>query len=664
MTDLESIKGLGPKRLAALRQANLDTAEKLLRCFPQRYEDHTSVTPVSQLLAGEEALVEVRLRQKPSQARVNGRTITRASLYDATGSVAAVWFGQVWMFKQLANAQTLLLYGRVQSYNGRLTLNTPRVVTEREIQPVYKPVEAFTNKAYRDLIRTLLIDGGDPEETLPPSIRERYGLMDLRQALWQVHFPGDRQALEWALRRFGFEETLFFMLAAILAKRPGERGEALAFRETDLKRYISSLPFPLTGAQSRVLGEVASDLRRDRPMARLVQGDVGCGKTAVAFGAIYLAIKAGKQAAMMAPTEILASQHYESAKSLLEPLGVRCGLLIGSMTPKQHREAAAHLAEGSWDAVFGTHALISESVRYRSLALAITDEQHRFGVRQRVSLGEKGDKPHVLVMSATPIPRTLALIMYGDLDVSVIDELPPGRKPVKTRIVPETRRAAMYDFILGEVKKGKQAYFVCPLVEDSELTEAESAENLYRSLEKSALSQVSIGLVHGRQRPEAKEQTLEAFKEGKVQILVSTTVIEVGINVPNATIMVVENAERFGLAQLHQLRGRVGRGTDEAWCFLMTEATAKLKLLTQTNDGFEIAQKDMEQRGPGDIFGTRQSGVLGGLSLDSARDIAMLEEAHKLAKTLSQRGDVEAEALKRSAVKWLLSKNDLIFDAN
>ena len=375
-------------------------------------------------------------------------------------------------------------------------------------------------------------------------------------------------------------------------------------------------------------------------MSRLIQGDVGCGKTALAFGAIALTCGAGFQCAMMAPTEILARQHYASARQLLEPMGIRCGLLIGSMKASEKRKAHEAAADGAWQAVFGTHALISEGVRYHRLGLVITDEQHRFGVRQRSMLQERGTEdqrsPHVLVMSATPIPRTLALILYGDLDVSVVDELPPGRTPVRTRLVPEEKRPGMYAFLRSEISRGRQAYVVCPLVEDSEeLEDVRSAQTVWKNLTEHELAGLRVGLTWGSQPSAEKEEVLRAFSAGEMQVLVSTTVIEVGVNVPNATVMIVENAERFGLSQLHQLRGRVGRGSEESWCFLLADGSEKLRILTQTNDGFEVARKDLELRGPGDLLGTRQSGdAMNGVLLDG--DVRLLEEAARCMRELRE----------------------------
>ena len=416
----------------------------------------------------------------------------------------------------------------------------------------------------------------------------------------------------------------------------GAKREGVAIDAPDAlgDEYWQTLPFAPTNAQRRVLSEVLSDLRAPFPMARLIQGDVGCGKTAIAFGAMYAAVKRGWQCALMAPTEILAAQHYETARKLLEPLGVTCGLLTGSLTPKNRRLAHEAVASGAWRVVIGTHALITESVQYENLGLVVTDEQHRFGVRQRTLLSGKGDSPNVLVMSATPIPRTLSLILYGDLDISIVDELPPGRTPVKTNIVPEAKRQAMYGFLREEVKKGRQIYVVCPLIEESEAMDAAPAEVIYENLRTRDLPDLRVALVHGRLKPADKDAILSDFHAGKIDVLVSTTVIEVGVNVPNASVMVIENAERFGLAQLHQLRGRVGRGAAVSYCFLMAEPNERLRLMTKTNDGFEIARKDMELRGPGEILSQRQSGVmaLGAGALMS--DTALLKETHDAAREL------------------------------
>ena len=465
------------------------------------------------------------------------------------------------------------------------------------------------------------------------------------------------EALDTARKRLVFEE-LFVLSTAMARIRSQRRAEGgIRMKGADLETFYRTLPFSPTGAQRRAVAAAVQDMISGVPMSRLVQGDVGCGKTALAFGAIAMTCACGYQAAMMAPTEILARQHYESAKAMLEPLGIHCGLLIGSMRPKAKREAQEACANGEYQAVFGTHALISEKVAYQKLGLVVTDEQHRFGVMQRSTLQQKGadgtKAPHVLVMSATPIPRTLALILYGDLDVSIVDELPPGRTPVKTRVVPEEKRAGMYGFLRQEVLKGHQAYVVCPLVEDSEMMEdVRSAQATFDALKNGELSGLRVGLTWGAQPADEKAQVLSEFSAGNLDVLVSTTVIEVGVNVPNASVMVIENAERFGLSQLHQLRGRVGRGSAESWCFLLAAENERLRILTQTNDGFIVAQKDLELRGPGDLMGTRQSGeMMADFLLDG--DVKLLDEAAKCMKRLrenpklaAERQQVEAEALR------------------
>ena len=660
---LSSFKGLGPKRREALFAKGICTDEQLLAYFPCKYMDYAHVKPIAACASGEEAAFDVRVRGRPTQARVHGKMITRAVLYDESGKINAVWFNSPWMYQKLWDADTLTVFGRVENKNGRRNLICPRIVTEKIIEPAYKPIPGVPGKLMRDLMKAALREM-DETDILPEKLIKQYNLLPRREALWQIHFPTDMQTLEKAVYRFSFEDMLLFMISARRMRREKGAGEAIDWNEKTLKTYTDSLRFPLTNAQKRVLSEIGTDMASSSAMARLVQGDVGCGKTAVAFGAIYMTAMSGFQSAMMAPTEILARQHYESAKEVLEPLGVKCGLLIGSMTAKERKEAFAHLSDGSWQAVFGTHALISKGVEYRNLALAVTDEQHRFGVRQRTALGEKGTGTNVLVMSATPIPRTLSLILFGDLDISIIDELPPGRKTVKTRIVKEEKREAMYGFILDEIKRGKQAYFVCPLVEDSESVDALSAEGLSETLMTGPLSGTGVTLVHGKMTDAEREAALEAFRSGETSVLVSTTVIEVGINVPNATVMVVENAERFGLAQLHQLRGRVGRGTDEAWCFLMSGGTEKLSILTKTNDGFVIAEKDMELRGPGDLFGTQQSGAISGLSPSVNGDTALLELTHELAKDISESDKEEDKLLCMIADRWIESRSDVIFAAN
>ena len=480
-------------------------------------------------------------------------------------------------------------------------------------------------------------------------MRRRHALVSMSEAIRESHFPQDMDHLKAARRRLAFEKMLMYQAAVGLLKDEHTEGPQMALSDDMETAFWSSLSFQPTAAQRRVLSEVASDMRGPRAMSRLVQGDVGCGKTAIAMGAIFLCVRSGYQAAMMAPTDILARQHFQEAQKTLGSKGISVGLLVGSLKQSEKKKAHESLAKGEWQVVIGTHALLSEGVTYSNLGLVITDEQHRFGVRQRSNLQKKGDEqgrmPHVLVMSATPIPRSLALILYGDLDVSIVDELPPGRKPVKTRLVPEAKRSSMYGFLRDEARKGHQAYVVCPLVEDSEVMEdIRSAQTTFEELKKNELNGLRLGMTWGSQKANEKQDVLRRFSEGEVDVLVSTTVIEVGVNVPNASVMIIENAERFGLSQLHQLRGRVGRGSEESWCFLLANDSQKLRVLTQTNDGFVVAQKDLELRGPGELMGTRQSGQdLAGFLMDG--DVLLLEEAVNCMKTLRQQEAFRDERL-------------------
>lgn len=653
--ELTSLKGIGPTRLESLRAMGIVSLRDLLCCLPVRYEDRTRVTSCREA-RGSEVLVMGEVRDAPKLNRFAGLTRVTATLHDDSGRLPMVWYNQPWVCQQLPVGETVMLYGRVVEKNGRRALQNPQRVTEPSIQPVYRGVKGIPAKTFREMMQTALTQVDDCcPETLPRSLRLRYGLCERNFAIRQAHFPDSVDSLRRARRRLAFEQMLMYQAALSMLRGQKEDGFALPLAKDAPEAYWRAMPFVPTGAQRRVLEEIAADLRKGRAMSRLVQGDVGCGKTALAFGAIALVCGAGYQAAMMAPTEILARQHYESACAMLEPLGIRCGLLTGSMRAKEKREARRCLQSGEWQAVFGTHALISEGVEYQRLGLSITDEQHRFGVRQRSALQDKGAveqrAPHVLVMSATPIPRTLALILYGDLDISVVDELPPGRVPVKTRIVPEEKRGDMYGFLREQVKQGRQAYVVCPLVEDSEMIDnVRSARATFDGLTRDELAGLRVGLTWGAQGAEEKADVLHRFAAGELDVLVSTTVIEVGVNVPNATVMVIENAERYGLSQLHQLRGRVGRGSVESWCFLLAEENERLRILTQTNDGFLVAQKDLELRGPGDLMGTRQSGeMMADFLLDG--DVRLLEEASRCMKQLredpalqEERRAVEAEA--------------------
>ena len=645
MMALHELKGLGKMRLEALKQAGIHSMADLLLTLPLRYQDTTTLTPLDQAVPGAEICVCGYPKAAPRLSRFKGMSTVTLRLCDETGSIPVVWFNQPWLQNQITPETELTLYGRVdRDKQGRIRMVSPLRVQERGILPIYRTLGGIPPKTMREIMRQALTQLDDCcPETLPDILRLKYHLCERNFALRQAHFPETKENLALALRRLSFEGMFFYQAAAASLRGERNRGIVIPASDADCRNYWASLPFPPTGAQARVLSEIATDLAAPHAMGRMVQGDVGCGKTALAFGAMHLCAKAGFQSALMAPTEILARQHLESARRILEPLGVSCGLLLGGMRAKERREALEKIASGEWQAVIGTHALISEGVEYKSLGLAITDEQHRFGVRQRRLLSrkaadEKEFAPNELVLSATPIPRSLALVLYGDLDLSVVDELPPGRTPVKTRIVPEGKRDGLYDFIRKEAAQGRQTYIVCPLVEESEQIDARSAQETYAELSMGPLSDLRLGLTYGEQDAAEKDETIRKFSAGELDVLISTTVIEVGVNVPSATVMVIENADRFGLSQLHQLRGRVGRGAQESWCFLMAAPNERLKTLCETNDGFVIAKKDLEIRGPGDFLGTRQHGdtLIPGMALGA--DVQLLEETTQCLKWIRSPG--------------------------
>ncbi len=636
--ELTGMAGIGPARAEALRAMGIISLRDLLYTLPERYEDYNTVSPCNTKKEGP-VLISGTIVQPPRLSVFHGLKKVTASVEDDSGKMPVCWYNAPWIMNSISAGQHVRLYGRLQIRNNRRILQNPKFAAENEgLIPVYRSIKGFPAKTFRNLISDALSEVDDCcPETLPTDFRVAWHLCELNYAIRQAHFPDNYEALKIARRRLSFERILLYLAYVSMSGSKKQPGIPMRFPEKQTETYWKFQGFEPTGAQKKVLEDIAADLRKNTAMSRLVQGDVGCGKTAVAFGAVSLAYAAGYQSTMMAPTEILAVQHYENAKKTLESAGIRCRLLTGSTKAKERKTILQELKNCQCDVVFGTHALISRDVEYGNLGLVITDEQHRFGVNQRSSLQLKGKTettlPHVLVMSATPIPRTLALILYGDLDLSVIDEMPKGRIPVKTRIVPEHKRDDMYRFLRNEIAKGKQAYIVCPLVEeDDEKSELHSAKALFESLRKNEMQGLRVALTWGSQKTEEKDRVLHEFVEGKYDVLVSTTVIEVGVNNPNATIMVIENAERYGLSQLHQLRGRVGRGKDESWCFLFAEPSEKLNTFCSTNDGFVVAQKDLELRGPGDLTGTRQSGEPGNGFLFA--DIRMLDEVTECVRQL------------------------------
>ena len=657
---LAELKGVGKARLEALERAGLERAEQLLWRLPESYTDYDDRCEVASLASGRRCAFLARIKSV-STARVRGAARVVAKVFDQTGEVACVWFQQPYRARQLEVGAVQLFCGLVTRYRGVAEVVSPRVLPAdtHGIEPVYAPIRDIPPKTYAGLVRQVLDAGLPLEDDLPAAIRQRFSLLPQAQALRSIHFPESREALERAMRAFSFRDLLFFALA-VRRKRLGPgMGFAMKANLAVVQPFLDSLPYALTGAQERVLRQALSDMESDAPMARLVEGDVGCGKTVIALALLYCAFENGFQGALMAPTEVLAHQHAEEARKLLGPLGVRVALLTGSLRAAQKRETLRAIEAGEADLIVGTHALIMGGVQYRRLGLVVTDEQHRFGVRQRLALEHKGGAPHVLVMSATPIPRTMALVLYGEMDVSVVDELPPGRKPVATRIVPERKREGLYGFLRATVEAGQQIYVVCPLVEESEAVDAASAERTARDL-ASALPGAKVELLHGRMKGPEKEAILDRFAAGETQVLVSTTVIEVGINVPNATVMVVEDAERFGLAQLHQLRGRVGRGEKASWCFLMADRpTARLRALTETNDGFVIAKKDLELRGPGELLGTRQSGMADERTLALFSDVSLLPEIQALADEVYAAPEEPAHAALLEAARRAMAARGL-----
>lgn len=611
---LSEIKGIGKTRLEALHAAGICSLRDLLFAVPQKYRDLTHMATIAEARPGERVLLTLVREGEAKLSRHGKLCRVTCTFADDTGRVTACWFNQPWMRDNANKATRMTLYGLVDMKGGRKLLLNPSAETEQRIVPVYRPIEGVPQKVHESAVRQALgVVEELCKETLPPALVTRYGLWPLSKAVCALHAPTSMDEVSQGRRRFAFEQMLLYQAAVRLARDVRRFGPSVSHTTEALDTFWSALPFMPTGAQRRTLLEIAQDMSASRAMARMVQGDVGSGKTAVAMGAIYLCARAGFQAAMMAPTEILARQHYQSMKPFFEKLGIGCGLLVGGMPAKERREALKKIVSGEWRVVLGTHALISKGVAYQNLALCVTDEQHRFGVAQRTALINKGAAgetgPHLLVMSATPIPRSLALVMFGDLDLSIIDEMPPGRLPVTTRIVGESKREGMYGFLRNELTAGRQAYIVCPLVEESETGDGLKAAKAHaQALATGPLSGFSVGLTYGSQPAAQKAETLRAFAAGEMHVLVATTVIEVGVNVPNASIMIIEDAERYGLAQLHQLRGRVGRGTAQSWCFLVAQANERLRALVSTNDGFEVARTDLEQRGPGELLGTRQHG--------------------------------------------------------
>ncbi|HUN23031.1 MAG TPA: ATP-dependent DNA helicase RecG, partial [Anaerolineales bacterium] len=669
-SSLQVLAGVGEKQAEKLAKLKLHTIGDALYYFPRRHIDYSALKPINRLGYGEEvtiiaSVVDARVvRHKGGHAQ-----ITKVILGDGTGSIECNWFNQPWILDKLKVGEQVQVSGKVEMYLGRLLFSSPdwellendSLHTGR-IVPVYGlTADLYPKQMRRTMYSAVGYGVRHVVETLPATLLQRYSLMPLGEAILQAHFPDTPEKLQQAHRRLAFDEMLLMQLGfrRQRADWQAQTSAALAVSHDWFLSALDSLPFKLTAAQRRVLGEIRADLANPHPMNRLVQGDVGSGKTAVAALAIAIALENGKQAALMAPTSILAEQHYQGLQRLLEKVQIGSSvlpngairLLQGASTAAERREIASGLADGSIRLLIGTHALIEEGVQFQDLGLVVIDEQHRFGVAQRAALRAKGQNPHLLVMTATPIPRSLALSVYGDLDLSIIDQLPPGRTPIATRVVYPRERERAYAFIRSQIDEGRQVFIICPLVEETETSkgnaEAKAAVEEHARLSKHVFPNHQLGLLHGKMKPAEKDTVMNTFRKGETHILVSTSVIEVGVDVPNASVMLIEGANRFGLAQLHQFRGRVGRGQHKSYCLLMTDALptekvlgpddvdARLKVMEATNDGFKLAEKDLELRGPGDFLGTRQSGFAE-LQMAKLGDVRLIEQARNAAADLYQ----------------------------
>ena len=669
---IRTIAGIGPKKAALFAKLGIETLGDLLHFYPRDYEDRTRITPIASLEVDQPACFIASVVTTPQTHRIpkpgqKTLEVTKFAVADHTGRLNLTFFNAAYSAGKLERGETYCFYGALTGdYLGYAMTNplfepldAAGTITHR-IMPIYPLTAGLNNKAIMQAVAAALARC-TPTETLPEALRENYGLCDAATALQEIHRPSSIEALEEARRRLIFEEFYIFSAALAIVRAKRSVRAVQPFQTEGMEEFYRALPFRLTNAQMRVIEEILADFRSGKPMSRLVQGDVGSGKTMVAAAAAFCAAKNRKQTALMAPTEILAKQHFDRLAPLMEPLGVRCALLTGSMTPQQKLTRRKELAEGVYDLIIGTHALLTESTTFQNLGFVIADEQHRFGVSQRAALLSKGEQPHLLIMSATPIPRTLALILYGDLDVSVIDKLPPGRQKVDTFLVDERYRKRLNGFIRKQAEEQHQTFIVCPAIEESETDSLKSAEQWAQTLRDYVFPDLRVALLHGKMKGAEKEQIMSAFAAHEYDILVSTTVIEVGVDVPNATLMIVENADRFGLSQLHQLRGRIGRGEAKSYCILVSdnpskETRARLKALCATNDGFRIAEEDLNLRGPGDFFGSRQHGLPAFRIGNLAQNMTVLAQAQEAAKQTVAAGQLPARLLE--AVDALLQNGE------
>ena len=644
-TDIRFLKGVGEKRAELLRKKGIDTVGALLRFYPRAYLDWQNITPISECHEGENVCVRAEITSPVKTASIRrGMTLYKFSAADDSGVIEVTLFNRKYLAENLREGRSYLFYGKLGYGITLRRMSSPEIMPAEYmgIEPVYAASEGLSSKTIEKIMKNALVYTDSMQDAIPDGIRKKNGLCDFKTALKSIHFPLERQALESAKRRLVFEELFVLQTGLLFLKRRRRALAGCTVKENLLDEFKKTLSFKLTGAQERVINECLSDMMSPRPMNRLIQGDVGSGKTAVAAALMYISAGNGFQSALMAPTELLAEQHFKTLCKITENSGIKCALLTGSLTKKQKDEVKAGLKSGEIKVAVGTHALLTDDVEFENLGLVVTDEQHRFGVGQRGRLSSKGNNPHTLVMSATPIPRTLGLIIYGDLDISIIDEYPAGRQRIATYCVDSSYNARVYNYIKKFIAEGRQAYIVCPLVDENEALGIKSASEYYEELSENQFKGYTVGLLLGKMKPKDKENVMRRFAAGEIQLLISTTVIEVGIDVPNAALMVIENAERFGLSQLHQLRGRIGRGEYSSACILISDVKSgdtkrRLDVIKNNTDGFKIADEDLKLRGPGDFLGSRQHGLPDMKIADIFADRETLHSAGKEAEELLRR---------------------------
>ena len=644
-TDIRFLKGVGEKRAELLRKKGIDTVGALLRFYPRAYLDWQNITPISECHEGENVCVRAEITSPVKTANIRrGMTLYKFSAADDSGVIEVTLFNRKYLAENLREGRSYLFYGKLGYGITLRQMSSPEIMPAEYmgIEPVYAASEGLSSKTIEKIMKNALVYTDSMQDAIPDGIRQKNGLCDFKTALKSIHFPLERQALESAKRRLVFEELFVLQTGLLFLKRRRRALAGCTVKENLLDEFKKTLSFKLTGAQERVINECLTDMMSPRPMNRLIQGDVGSGKTAVAAALMYISAGNGFQSALMAPTELLAEQHFKTLCKITENSGIKCALLTGSLTKKQKDEVKAGLKSGEIKVAVGTHALLTDDVEFENLGLVVTDEQHRFGVGQRGRLSSKGNNPHTLVMSATPIPRTLGLIIYGDLDISIIDEYPAGRQKIATYCVDSSYNARVYNYIKKFIAEGRQAYIVCPLVDENEALGIKSASEYYEELSENQFKGYTVGLLHGKMKPKDKESVMRRFAAGEIQLLISTTVIEVGIDVPNAALMVIENAERFGLSQLHQLRGRIGRGEYSSACILISDVKSgdtkrRLDVIKNNTDGFKIADEDLKLRGPGDFLGSRQHGLPDMKIADIFADRETLHSAGKEAEELLRR---------------------------